>query len=115
VGYHKHDTNHPALVQCAEILVNRDIDKNYMRTGDPVRRATGLNQHGTRLGYDGNAVGYWSEACLVGKDFAKHIEFMKYIKAGPEFQKDPDHVYHTAVYGADSFYIWCKKNYADVV
>ncbi|NDE91552.1 MAG: hypothetical protein EB059_10550 [Alphaproteobacteria bacterium] len=111
MGFHKGDVNHPALVQCAELLVHRDVNEDYRRTGDPIKRVSGLNQHGTRIGYDGDNVGNWSEACLVGRIFNRHLEFIAHVKNSPEYQTDENHVFHTAVYGADDFNAWIKKNY----
>lgn len=111
MGYHKGDVNHPALVQCLPLLVHRDVNEDYRRTGDPIKNVTGLNQHGTRVGYEGNNVGNWSEACLAGRIFNRHLEFISHIMNGPEYQADVDHIYYTAVYGGDDFNKWVKANF----
>src|SRR5690606_26288907 len=57
LGFHKGDPNHPALVQCAPVLVYRDRNRDMKRPGDLLLPATGINHHGTRPNYLARLVG----------------------------------------------------------
>jgi len=100
VGYHKQNSKgktHPALVQAAEIFVYRDANKDGKRTGDPIKRATGINHHSTRDGYDGNNVGMWSAGCLVRKSTMSHDAFMWLIKQDPRYIADNKFLFSAAL------------------
>lgn len=91
VGFHKQNsqgTTHPALVQAGELFVYRDANKDGKRTGDAIRRATGINHHSTREGYDGNNVGMWSAGCLVRKSWVAHELFMWIVRQDPRYIAD---------------------------
>jgi hypothetical protein len=102
IGFHKGLPAHPALVQRAPVLVRRDRNKDFIRTGDPETVATGINQHSTAPGYMGGSVGYYSEGCLVRKFWGEHMEFMHIVATDPD-SENPDFLFTTAVYGADDF------------
>lgn len=106
-GYHKGNLKHPALVQAAPVLVRRDRNQDYLRTGDPERIATGINQHGTAPGFLGGSVGMFSEGCLVRKFWGDHIEFMNMIDLDIDGD-EPDFLFTTAVYGADDFWRYVR-------
>lgn len=76
MGFHKSDRNHPALVQCSEILVFRDNQKTGRRYG-PLKKAYGVNHHGTRSGFKGLRVGNWSMGCCVAWNWEQHMSFIK--------------------------------------
>jgi hypothetical protein len=80
VGTHGNSQPHEALVQVAPVKVHRDLDKNFIRTGDRVFEGLfGINQH---WGYDlpsGN-IGQASAGCLVGRTRKGHREFMRIVK-----------------------------------
>lgn len=102
-GFHKNNPNHPALVQRAPTKVFRDFNKDGIRTGDVLTTATGINDHGTRVGYEGKRVGFFSEGCCVRWLWKAHLEFMKIVLSDPRVIKNPTIILPRAVYGADSF------------
>lgn len=65
-----------ALVQCGELKVYRDKNKDGSRSGDLLYAGKdfGLNQHTTTNAPD--SVGRWSAGCLVGKFPETHAKFM---------------------------------------
>jgi len=110
VGFHKGDPKHPALVQVAPVKVHRDWNQDGFRTGDPITGAGGINDHGTRPGYTGSTVGFFSEGCRVRWSWDAHLEFMRQIHADPRVIDDPKIILPTAVYGADSLAKFLKLN-----
>lgn len=108
MGYHKTSVNrrnHPALIQCSPLPVYRDLNRDGSRIGDVVYTGIfGINQHGTRIGYtEGNSgkVENWSEGCLVGKDWSKHIEFINLLKQDPRFKTNAEYIFTTTIIPAD--------------
>lgn len=102
IGYHnqrKNGRNHPALVQCRPVSVHRDRNRDMKRTCDTVHVGMfGINQHSTRPGWNGESVGYFSEGCLVGKNWEAHVDgFMPILKADPRYRADNDFVFTAAV------------------
>lgn len=89
MGFHKGNPNHPALVQCAEILVYRDANRDMKRTGDPINPAYGVNHHSTRPGFKGQFVGNFSAGCGVGWNWEQHIEFINIMKQDPRYIANP--------------------------
>jgi hypothetical protein len=69
IGDHK---GQDALVQCGELKIYRDGNRDGSRKGDPifVGGGYGLNQHTTTNAPD--TVGRWSAGCLVGKYPSTH-------------------------------------------
>ncbi len=100
VGVHKSE-DHPALVQRAPLLVHRDQNRDGIRTRDNIASATGINQHSTRPGFRGEQVGNWSEGCLVGWDWAQHIEFMALVTADPRYLKRKNFLFTTTLIPGD--------------
>ena len=103
MGFHKGIKIHPALVQRAPLMVHRDRNRDQKRTGDPVSRAMGINQHGTREGHLPERVGNWSEGCPVGLIWAGHLTFIEICKHDPEYLKDPNYLFYTAFIPGDEF------------
>lgn len=71
---------HEALVQVADVVVCRDLNKDFSRVGDKTYKGVfGINQH---WGYDlpKNDLGGSSAGCLVGRSRDGHREFMSIIK-----------------------------------
>lgn len=91
-----------ALVQCGNLRVYRDRDKNGIRTGDPIDIGDyfGLNQHTTSSAPD--RVGKWSAGCLVGRWPETHNnKFMPICRAmGLE-------TFDTTLIDAGHFIGWC--------
>jgi hypothetical protein len=108
MGFHKQSTNaknHPALVQCNPIPVHRDLNMDGKRIGDIIYTGLfGINQHGTKIGYHDeikSTVENWSEGCLVGKDWNKHIEFINLLKTDSRYLKDNNFIFTTSIIPAD--------------
>jgi hypothetical protein len=70
-----------ALVQCGDILVYRDKNKDGFRTGDQtfLGDSYGLNQHTTK--FAPGTIGRWSAGCLVGRYESSHDIFMAMCRA----------------------------------
>ena len=85
MGFHKGNKRHPALVQVGTILVHRDANRDQKRTGDLISKATGINHHGTRPGFNSGKVGMWSEGCCVGHSWKEHLEFIEQMKSDPRY------------------------------
>lgn len=88
LGFHKGNPAHPALVQCAPMLVHRDRNRDFKRIGDPLMPASGINHHGTRPGYVAKAVGMFSLGCSVRLHWEKHLEFISLLKTDPRYLVD---------------------------
>jgi len=108
MGFHKQSVNHknhPALVQCSPLPVYRDFNRDGMRTGDTLYTGMfGINQHGTKIGYNDDiksTVENWSEGCLVGKDWNKHLEFINILKTDERYIKDNNFIFTTSIIPAD--------------
>ena len=85
MGFHKGNKRHPALVQVGTILVHRDANRDQKRTGDLISKATGINHHGTRPGFNSGRVGMWSEGCCVAHSWNNHINFIELMKLDPRY------------------------------
>ena len=106
VGYHKRSRlldTHPALVQCAEVPVHRDVNRDGKRTGDPMGTGYGINQHGTKQLYSGKSVGAWSAGCLVRRLWSDHETFMGFVKTDLRYQDDTRYIFYTTVIAGDDF------------
>lgn len=101
-GFHK-APQHPALVQRKELFVYRDANSDGVRTGDPLRRATGINQHGTRKGTIPQRVGRWSEGCLVGHLWDEHLQFIQLCEQHSGYKADPKYFFKTAIIPGNEF------------
>ena len=65
-----------ALVQCGDIAVCRDLNKDGVRTGDKIDVGNHkCNQH-TTIGFP-STIEYWSAGCLVGRSPSLHAKFMQ--------------------------------------
>ncbi len=92
----------PALQQVLPVLLHRDKDASGTRNlGDLMSLGVfGINQHSTRLNVDFPTPGSWSEGCLVGKNFAKHLEFLTTLKKDVRYVKNLDYRFMTTVIDA---------------
>jgi hypothetical protein len=98
MGYHKHDHDHPALVQCANIIIWRDADENATFENEKMFEGIyHINQHSTKPGFSGPRVGAWSAGCLVGKDFAQHLRFIGKLRSWMPYQHDIDFVFTATI------------------
>lgn len=94
---------HEALVQVDKIIVCRDLNKDFKRTGDLTFEGVfAINQHS---GFDHSPenIGGASAGCLVGRAHAGHLEFMKLVKADPRFRESSHYTFMTAVIAGDDF------------
>lgn len=79
-------TRHPALVQRqgTPVMVHRDLDQNFIRTGDRIAPAYGINHHGVLSGAP-KFVGRHSAGCPVGLHWDEHEEFLSLTKEDPRY------------------------------
>lgn len=103
IGIHGTSDRHEALLQTGgEIVVHRDFNKDFQRTGDKLDKGYfAVNQH---WGYDfpQNNIYYASAGCLVGRSRQGHREFMSLIKKDRRFQLNNRYTFYTTViYGQD--------------
>lgn len=83
VGIHK---DHEALIQVKPVTVCRDLNKDFVRTGDKIETGLfGINQH---WGYNlpKENISSASAGCLVGRTTEGHKEFMSIIKQDKRFK-----------------------------
>jgi hypothetical protein len=101
VGTHGNSQPHEALVQVAPCIVHRDLDKNFIRTGDRTFEGLfGINQH---WGYDlpESNIGQASAGCLVGRTRKGHREFMSLVKSDRRYRENKNFIFPTAVIAGD--------------
>jgi len=101
VGMHGSRDRHEALVQVAPVTVHRDLNRDFIRTGDRITTGLyGINQHwGYDLGL--NNVSTASAGCLVGRTRQGHREFMALIKQDARYQKDRSFIFTTTIIAGD--------------
>lgn len=104
MGFHKHDFDHPALIQCADVVIWRDANQNEIFDDMVFKGIYGINQHSTKPGFSGPKVGVWSAGCLVGKDFAQHLQFIAKLKDWKVCKDDSDHVFTTTIIPGKSLF-----------
>ena len=98
VGDHR---GYDALVQTGgPVLIYRDDNRDYKRTGEPMSGFWGINQHHAYNAPKDN-IGYNSAGCLVGRTISGHEEFMRIVRADPRFKADNGYVFSTTVLHAD--------------
>lgn len=94
---------HEALVQVDNIVVCRDLNKDFKRTGDKKFEGVfAINQHSS-LNKGAATIGSASAGCLVGQVHAGHLEFMKLVKTDPRFKETMGYTFMTAVIAGDDF------------
>lgn len=103
MGFHKSNPAHPALVQIkgAKIFGYRDRNRDGKRTGDPISIGSGINQHGTKPGFIGQIVGFFSEGCLVARYWSDHLEFIRIVSMDSRYKADPNFKFTATVIPAD--------------
>jgi hypothetical protein len=93
---------HEALVQTSHVLVHRDLNEDFERTGDEVFEGLfGINQH---WGFDmpKSDIGKASAGCLVGRTKAGHRAFMQICKSDPRFVSSRGYRFSTTVLPASA-------------
>lgn len=104
VGVHNatRPSRHEALVQVGPVRVHRDLNRDFVRTGDAVFEGSnfGINQH---QGFDTpvNNIGVASAGCLVGRLNAQHRAFMTIVKTDPRFRATQGYRFLTTVIAGD--------------
>lgn len=98
-----HNGNHEGLLQRGgPVSVHRDLNKDYVRTGDRVDTGMfGINQHhayGDRPYAD---VGPASAGCLVGRFVGEHQTFMRIVKSDPRYLQSNSFAFDTTILSAD--------------
>lgn len=107
MGFHKGKKSHPALVQCAPVMIWRDSTADGYKDGEKIYKGMfGINQHSTAPGFSGEKVGAHSAGCLVGKHWEGHLEFIKLLKSTTDYIKDPEHVFTTTVISGSDLPDW---------
>jgi hypothetical protein len=95
-----------ALVQVAKVVVVRDLNQDFQRTGDkPDPGLHGINQH-HGFNQPKNRIGLASAGCLVGRTIDGHHEFMKLLKEDPRFLRNRNYLFVASVLE--------RKEFADV-
>lgn len=106
MGYHKPaklNKQHPALVQCAPVLVHRDSNCDGKRTGDLVTYGYGVNQHSTFAGYTGYKIGNWSAGCLVRRWWADHLAWIAMLQRDVRYLQNKKYIFTSTVIAGDDF------------
>ena len=101
VGMHGNSEPHQALVQVAPIIVCRDLNEDFIRTGDKEDKGLfGVNQH---WGYDlpKNQIKLASAGCLVGRTRDGHRQFMSYLLNDVRYFDNSKHIYSTIIIPGD--------------
>jgi hypothetical protein len=102
VGKHGTSNPHEALVQCGNITVCRDFNKDFKRTGDELDTGDyfAVNQH---WGYDysSNDIKGASAGCLVGRLTEGHREFMAIVKQDRRYLQNNSYTFYTTIISGD--------------
>ena len=101
VGIHGRSEPHEALIQALAVTVHRDLNKDFLRTGDRTAEGLyGINQH---WGYDRsfNNINNASAGCLVGRSRQGHREFMTLIKSDRRYITNRNFIFTTTVIASD--------------
>jgi hypothetical protein len=102
VGRHGNQDNHEALVQCDNVTLCRDLNRDFSRKSDKLFTGFnfGINQH---WGGDSpvDAIGRWSAGCLVGRMREGHREFMRIVKEDVDYVKNKGYVFSTTIIAGD--------------
>ncbi|MEO1765105.1 MAG: peptidoglycan-binding domain-containing protein [Cyanobacteria bacterium J06629_18] len=101
VGTHGGAEPHQGLVQVSNVTVHRDLNEDYIRTGDKLDTGLfGINQH---WGYDypRNDIKLAGAGCLVGRTRSGHRDFMRLIKQDWRYQSNRNYRFMTAILAGD--------------
>jgi hypothetical protein len=112
IGAHK-SSWHLALVHAEnEIYGFRDLDQNGKRTNDKRDKGVGINQHSThRYGKPTDKVGFYSEGCLVGKNWFEHVLFMRLVMNDARYVADANNYrFDTTIIDTSDYNRWLKSN-----
>jgi len=98
VGTHK---DHRALIQVRPVTVCRDLNMDFIRTGDKLETGLfGINQH---WGYDlpKNDIANGFAGCLGGRTKKGHQEFMKILYTDARYIENNDFIFDTIIIPGD--------------
>lgn len=100
VDLHGMNDTHEALVQVGEISGHRDLNQDFIRTGDKV--VSGLFHVNQHWGYDlADKVSVASAGCLVGRTRRGHRQFMEVIRKDKRYQINANYLFWTAILPGD--------------
>lgn len=112
-GYHPpawahglHKGTQPALVQRKGVTIHRDLNRDGLRNrSEPPfwAEGIGINQHTTSKRFNGSLIGRYSAGCLVGKNYAQHLNFLELIKQDTRIVPGVPYLYDSWVLPGDSF------------
>lgn len=107
-GFHnfsRHGKRHPALIQKHPevVMVHRDFNQDFKRTGDAISPAFGINHHGVLPGVVPKLIGGHSAGCPVGLDWEKHLEFIEITKTDLRYLENPNFSYSATIIAGDDF------------
>lgn len=111
MGFHKGAIWHPALIQVkgSQIFGHRDKNGDGKRTGDQISLGSGINQHGTRPGFTGQLVNFFSEGCLVARHWADQQKFIELMKTDARYILYPEFRFSATVIPGDTMNAYCKS------
>jgi hypothetical protein len=94
---------HEGQLEIGKVTITRDINRDGMRTGDPVSTGNyGLNQHRGNNKSD-KKIGRDSAGCLVGWSREGHTEFMDIIKRDTRYINNSGYKFTTTILNGDWF------------
>lgn len=96
LGLHGQKSPHEALVQTGVLTGFRDLNQDFLRTGDREFSGAGfgINQH---CGYGLPKVGVASAGCLVVRDWADHQESVALWKADRRYRENKYYLFSTTI------------------
>jgi hypothetical protein len=100
-----HNGHHEGLLQRGGVVsVHRDLNKDYVRTGDRVDTGMfGINQHHAYGDRPYSDVGPASAGCLVGRTVGGHEAFMRTVKSDPRYLQSNSFAFDTTILSGDDF------------
>lgn len=104
MGFHK--GTQPALVQAGNVMIHRDKNRDGLRgRNEPpfLSVPIGLNHHTTSQRFNGEQIGKYSAGCLVGKNYAQHLEFLSLLKQEARIIAGMPYLYDTWTVPGDKF------------
>ena len=87
----------PALRQTHDIVICRDLDKNFKREGDKVYTGKFVMHHHWGYDYPVDDMKDSGAGCLIGRSKSGHLKFMKLVKSDPRYLASNGYRFTTAV------------------
>lgn len=104
MGFHK--GTQPALVQVGNVMIHRDKNRDGLRgRNEPsfLSVPIGLNHHTTSQRFNGEQIGKYSAGCLVGKNYAQHLDFLSLLRKEVRINAGFPYLYDTWTIPGDKF------------